>query len=87
MRKKALQEMLKRAIEEMEETLAEEGEDAEDWDPDAWEEEVRQFTQQLGQQLLQVWAEVRTEQAQAQVPFAPIVEKGANCTDGGPCGG
>jgi DNA-binding GntR family transcriptional regulator len=87
MKQKALQEMLKRAIAEMRETLDEEGEAVEDWDPDAWEEEVRQFTQQLGQQLLQVWAEVRTEQAQAQAPFALIVAEGVSCTDGSPCGG
>ena len=25
------------------------------WDPDVWEEEVRRFTRQLGQRLVQTW--------------------------------
>ena len=36
------------------------------WDPDAFEQEVRQFIRQLGQQLLQSWAEVKVQQAQEQ---------------------
>ena len=41
------------------------------WDPDVFEQEVRQFTRQLGQQLLHSWAEVKTEQAQPQARFCP----------------
>jgi hypothetical protein len=37
--------------------------------------------------LLQVWAEVRTEQVQAQAPFVPVVEEDVTCTDGRPSGG
>jgi len=69
--RRAFQEIMKQAIAELQEALSQEVEEAqaEEWDPDAWEQEVRQFTRQLGQQMLQVWAEVRTEQAQAQAPF------------------
>ena len=85
---RVFQEILKRSMGELREALDEEGEEAEvEWDPDAWEAEVRQFTQQLGQGLLQVWAEVKTEQAQAQAPFVPVVEEDATCTGGRPCGG
>ncbi len=84
MGRRVFQEILERAMGELREAL---GEEVEEWDPDAWETEVRQFTQQLGQGLLQVWAEVKTEQAQAQAPFAPIVEEDATCTGGTPCGG
>ena len=44
-------------------------EPSEKWDPDAFEQEVRQFTRQLGQQCLQTWAEVKREQAQAQARY------------------
>jgi len=87
MRKKALQEIMEQAILEVREALWEEGAEAEDWDPDAYEEAVRQFTGELGQQMLQVWAEVRTEQVQAQAPFVPFVEENGACTDGRPSGG
>jgi len=39
------------------------------WDRDVFEQEVRQFTRQLGQVSLQVWAKVKTEQALAQARF------------------
>ncbi len=89
MKRKVFQEIMERAMEEVREALDEGGEEtgAEEWNPDAWEAEVRQFTQQLGQGLLQVWAEVKTEQAQAQVPFAPAAAKDPSCTDGSPSGG
>jgi hypothetical protein len=45
------------------------GQEPGEWDSDAWEQEVSQFTRQLGQLSLQVWAEVKTEQAQAQARF------------------
>jgi len=72
--KKVLGEIMERATAELREALRQELEEsqAEGWDPDAWEGEVRQFTQRLGQQLLQVWSEVRTEQAQAQAPFCSL---------------
>lgn len=84
---RALQEIMGRAISEMREALGDEKGGVDEWDPDVFEEEVRQFTQQLGQQLLQVWAEVKTEQSQAQVPFARNAEEDATCTDGSPYGG
>ena len=69
--RRVFHEIMEQAIAELREALGQEVEEAqgEQWDPDAWEQEVRQLTQQLGQQLLQVWTEVRTEQAQAQAPF------------------
>lgn len=82
-----MQEIMEQAILEVREVLEEEGAEAEDWDPDAYEEVVRQFTRELGQRLLQVWAEVRTEQVQAQAPFVLVVEEDVTCTDGGPSGG
>jgi hypothetical protein len=36
------------------------------FDPDSFEQQVREFTRQLGQQMLQVWAEQKLEQAKAQ---------------------
>ncbi len=41
------------------------------WDADVFEEEVRQFTRQLDQQMLQNWAEVKAQQAEAQARFCP----------------
>jgi hypothetical protein len=69
--KRVFQEIMEQAIAELRKALDQELEvaEGEEWDPDAFEEEVRKLTQQLGQQLLQVWAEVRAEQAQAQAPF------------------
>lgn len=89
MKRKVFQEIMERAKGEVREALDEGGEEtgAEEWNPDAWEAEVRQFTQQLGQGLLQVWAEVKTEQAQAQAPFVLDVEEDGTCTGGSPCGG
>ena len=61
-----LRERLERCSEE---------EGLERWDPDAFEQEVRQFFQQLGQQMLQVWAEEQTQQAQAQARFCPCGQR------------
>lgn len=60
------QEMIQMATAQVREALSQE---LEEWDPDAFEQEVRQFTRQLGQQCLQTWAEVKREQAQAQARF------------------
>ena len=49
MKKRPLHEILEQAVWEVREVLEEEGEEAEDWDPDAYEQVVRQFTQELGQ--------------------------------------
>jgi hypothetical protein len=87
MSQRLLKEIMGRAIGEMREALGDEKGGVEEWDPDAFEEEVRQFTQELGQQLLQVWAEVKTEQSQAQIPFALNAEEDTTCTDGSPYGG
>lgn len=40
-----------------------------EWDSDDWEQEVRQFTRQMGQRSLQVWAEVKAKQAKEQARF------------------
>ena len=45
------------------------------WDPDAWEQMVRQFIQQLGQKALEVWAEVKMEQAQEQARLCPCGQR------------
>lgn len=65
------QEMLTLAMAKLEEGLAQEtGETQwEEWDPDVWEQEVRQFTRELGQQCLQTWAEMKTQQAQGEARF------------------
>jgi hypothetical protein len=65
------QEIIDMATAKFKEALSQESLEAQpgEWDPDALEEEVRQFTRHLGQQLLQTWAEVKTQQAQAQAPF------------------
>jgi len=52
-----------------------EEEGLERWNPDAFEQEVREFSQQLGQQMLQVWAEEQTQQAQAQARFCPCGQR------------
>ena len=73
----------------MREVLSKEREEygAEQWDPDAWEEEVIRFTRRLGQRMVQTWGEVKTEQAKAQAPFAPAAGEDATSTGGNPCGG
>jgi hypothetical protein len=89
MRGRVFQEIMEQAIANMREALGQEIEEAEaeQWDPDAWEQVVRQFTQQLGQQLLQIWAEVRTEQAEAQSHFVLAPEGDVSGTAGSPSGG
>ena len=56
-RERVFQEIMQQAIGEMREALEQETGDAGagQWDPDAWEEEVRRFTRQLGQRLVQTW--------------------------------
>jgi hypothetical protein len=65
------QEILTVAMAKLGEGLAQEkGETRwEEWDPDAWEQEVRQFTRQLGQQCLQTWAEMKVQQAHEEARF------------------
>ena len=50
-------------------------EDLERWDPDALGQDLRRFCQQLGQQMLQVWAEEQTKEAQAQARFCPCGQR------------
>lgn len=71
------QEIRELATAKLREALGEhsEGEGLERWDPDALEQEVRQFSQQLGQEMLRVWAEERTQQAQAQARFCPCGQR------------
>ena len=88
-RERELREIMEQAIEEMREVLSQETEEdgAEQWDPDAWEEEVVRFTRQLGQRMVQTWGEVKSEQAKAQAPFVPVAGEDATCTGGSPYGG
>ena len=70
-RERELREIMEQAIAEMREVLSRETEEdgAEQWDPDAWEEEVVRFTRRLGQRMVQTWGEVKSEPAKAQGPF------------------
>ena len=65
------QEIRELATAKLREALAEdsEAESLATWDPDAFEQEVRQFCQELGQESLQVWGEEKTQQAQVQAGF------------------
>ena len=69
--KRMMREIMEQAIGEMREALAQEVDEGEAgyWDPDAWEEEIIRFTRQLGQRMVQTWAEVKAEQAKAQAPW------------------
>ena len=89
MSSQAFQEIRGRAIVELGQALGEDSEQAElgRWDPDAFEHVVGQFTPELGQQMLQVWAEVRIEQAPAQASFVPVVAEDATGSAGSPSGG
>lgn len=68
-----MREIMKRAIGETWEALAREVDegDTDNWDPDAWKDEVIQFTRQMGRRMMQTWDEVKAEQAKAQDPFVP----------------
>ena len=83
---RTMREIMERAIGEMREALAQEVDEGEagHWDPDAWEEEVIQFTRQMGRRMMQTWAEVKAEQAKAQGPFVPAAGEGVTCTGGNP---
>lgn len=65
------QEILTLAMAKLQEGLAQETKETarQEWDADAWEQEVRQFTRQLGQQCLQTWAETKAQQAQGEARF------------------
>lgn len=65
------QEMMTLAMAKLGESLAQEtGETSwREWDPDAWEQEVRQFTRQIGQQCLETWAEAKAQQAQEEARY------------------
>ena len=80
LRERELREIMEQAIEEMGEVLSQETEEdgAEQWDPDAWEEEVVRFTRRLGQRMVQTWGEVKSKQAKAQAPFAPVAGEDAH---------
>ncbi len=85
-RERALREIVEQAIGEMREVLSLESEEdgAEQWDSDAWEEELIRFSRELNRKMLQTWAEVKAEQAKAQASFAPAAKADANCTGGSP---
>ena len=71
------QEILELATAKVQEALAQEleTESTERWDPDAWEQDMRRFCQQFGQQMLQVWAEVQSQQAEVQARFCPCGQR------------
>ena len=83
-REQAFRGILEQAIGEMREALSQEtaGDGDAQWDPDSWEQEVRRFTRRLGQELVQVWGEVKAEQSQAQSPFVLSAEEDATCSGG-----
>ena len=85
-REQALREIMEQATHEMREVLSREsGEDgAEQWDPDAWEEELIRFSRELNRKMLQTWAEVKAGQAKARAPFAPAVKEDAARIGGRP---
>ena len=68
--KRTMREIMEQAIGEMREALAQDVDEGEAgyWDPDAWEEEVIQFTRQLGQRMVQTWAEVKPESTEGMTP-------------------
>ena len=88
-RERELREIMEQAIAEMREVLSRETEEdgAEQWDPDAWEEEVVRFTRRLGQRMVQTWGEVKSEQAKAQAPFVPAAGEDATGAGGNPGSG
>jgi hypothetical protein len=71
------QEMLTMAMAKLAESLAQETREVTlgEWDPDPWEQEVRQFTRKLGQQCLQTWALVKAQQAQEEARFCPCGQR------------
>ena len=71
------QEIQEFARAKLREALIKESEEgsSERWDPDVLEQEVRQLFQQLGGELLQVWAEVQSQQAEAQARFCPCGQR------------
>ena len=87
--KRMMREIMEQAIGEMREALAQEVDEGEAgyWDPDAWEEEIIRFTRQLGQRMVQTWAEVKAEQAKAQDPFVPAAGADATGAGGNPGSG
>lgn len=66
------QEILEMATAKLQAAL---GQEAGEWDADTWEQGVRQFARQMGQRSLQVWAEVKAEQAQVQARFCPCGQR------------
>lgn len=59
------QEILQMATAKLREALSQD----KNFDPDSFEQQVRKFTRQLGQQMLQVWAEEKLEQAHTEAAF------------------
>lgn len=62
------QEIVEIATAKLREALSQETGEGElgEWDPDGWEQAVREFTRQVGQRALQGWAAVKSQQALAQ---------------------
>ncbi len=63
-----------RSADKLKEALSQEA-NSEEWDPNTMEQEVDQFTHQLGQECLQTWAEVKTGEARDQARFCPCGQK------------
>jgi len=62
---KVFQEILQIATAKLKDALSQD----QGFDPDDFEQQVRQFTRQLGQQMLKVWAEEKVEQAHTEAAF------------------
>ena len=59
-----LQEIIEMANAKLKEALEQELEFSEEWDADAFEQKVREFTQEIGKNFLQIWAEAKAKQAE-----------------------
>jgi len=70
-----LQEIVEMASAELNEDLSQELEFSEEWDADAFEQEVREFTREIGKTLLQTWAKAKAKQAEAKTSLCSCGRK------------
>lgn len=61
-----LQEIIELATVRVREALTRQGSGPEEWDPDAWEGRVGEFTRQIGHELIQAWGEEGAKRAEAE---------------------
>jgi hypothetical protein len=74
---KVFQEVLEIATAKLRQALSQDQAEgsAQEWDPDAFEEQVRDFSRQLAQRCLKVWAEEKVKKAQAKAACCPCGRK------------